>query len=104
MFFSIVIVGLVFVLNIPKWIALALTQSLSLVMPAWSGEIVRYIFSYSSILNGILPLYPNTSATGLWATVGLYTIIGSILVFIPIYYTIRLAIKGFPLISNLLSR
>lgn len=67
---------ILFILTLFARLAVLLLSSIPFFIPdAWETAIT-HAFSYLGYFQGWLPLYPDPTKTGLWATVGLMTIMG----------------------------
>lgn len=80
-----------------KTVVLVLSLITFPIPEAFTTAITEYV-SYLSYAQGILPLLPNPSATGLWQSVGMLTLLGYGLQFIVVWYLLKLVLWAFSLI------
>lgn len=71
---------------------------ISFTIPNWWHDILTTSFSYLSYLQGYVPFYPDpTIESGLARTIGLMTIVNTVILFFIAWFTFKLIIKWAPL-------
>lgn len=73
-------------------IIIFILQPLSFQLPGVIETALTEFISYGSYFNGLLPLTKNTSATGLWGTVGIIDIFSWVVTIIIALYIYKIAV------------
>jgi len=84
-----------FIIGLLLKIFVFLASTIQFITPTWIEEVITSAFSYIGILNGIFPIYPHPEMTGLVSTVGILTILGTLLYIVYYYYVFKLLLLVF---------